>query len=133
MKIRTVTPVQRPASLRGALPRYQVFDRRMSPPMTVARFYRDPAYGDSVVFEVYDDVFREFLKEPVFEGKRFFWMIDVDADAPHDTRRAIVRPHPSPSPALQGEKSDPPLTLDDAVAACRSRDYHRVVETSDPV
>jgi hypothetical protein len=133
MKIRTVTPVQRPASLRGALPRYQVFDRRESPPMTVARFYRDPAYGDFVVFEVYDDIFREFLKEPTFEGKRFFWMIDVDADAPHDTRRAIVRSHPSPAPVLHGDKSDPQLTLDEAVEACRSRDYHWVVRASDPV
>lgn len=133
MKIRTVTPVHRPPSLRGVPPRYQVFDRRLSPPMTVGRFYRDPAFGDLVVVEVYDDVFREFLKEPSFERKRFFWMLDVDPAAAHDTRRSIVHPHPAPAPTPHGEKSDPLLTLDDAVATCRSRDYYRVVKTSDPV
>jgi hypothetical protein len=133
MKVRTVTPVHKPASLRGALPRYQVFDRRNSPPRSVARFYRDPAYGDLVVFEVYDDLFREFLKEELFQGKRFFWTLDVDPDAPHDTRHAIVRPHPMPAPVLQGAKSDPLLSLDDALAACRAREYYRVVTTSDPL
>jgi hypothetical protein len=133
MTLRTVTAVRRPPSLRGVPPRYEVFDRRESPPMTVAFFYRDPARGDLVVFEVYDDLFREFLKEPMFDGKRFFWTLDVDPDAPHDTRRAIVRPHPMPAPILHGEKGDPPLTLEEAVEACRSRAYHRVVRTSDPV
>jgi hypothetical protein len=133
MKIRTVTPVQRPASLRGVPPRYQVFDRRESPPMTVARFYRDPAYADFVVFEVYDDLFRELLKEPAFQGKRFFWLLDVDPDAPHDTRRAIVRSDPAPVPVLHGDKSDPLLDLDEARAILRARDYYRVVRTSDPV
>lgn len=133
MKIKTVTSVRRPVSLRGVLPRYQVFDRRLSPPMTVGRFYRDPAYGDLVVVEVYDDVFREFLKEPAFDGRRFFWMLDVEPDARHDTRRSIVRPDPVPEPILHGEKSDPLLSLDDLVALCRSRDYYRVIKTSDPV
>lgn len=102
--------------------------------MTVARFYRDPARGDMVVFEVYDDVFREFLKsEPPFHGRRFWWALDVDPDAPHDTRSSIVRPHPMPVPSLRGEKSDPPLSLEDAVAACAAPGFYRVVKTSDPV
>ncbi len=133
MKVRTVTPVQKPASLRGVPPRYQVFDRRISPPRSSARFYRDPAFGDLVVFEVYEDLFREFLKEPTFEGKRFFWTLDVHPGAPHDTRHAIVRPHPMPAPALHGAKGDPLLTLEDALAACGALPYYRVVRTSDPV
>ena len=133
MKVRTVTPVQKTASLRGVPPRYQVFDRRISPHKSAARFYRDPAFGDLVVFEVYDDPFREFLKEPTFDGKRFFWTLDVDPDASHDTRHTIVRPHPMPAPALHGAKGDSLLTLDDALAACRSREIYRVVRTSDPL
>jgi len=133
MKIRTVTPVHKPASLRGVPPRYQVFDRRKSPPMTVARFYRDPAYGDLVVFEVFDDPFRELLKRPPFSGTRFFWTLDVDPDAPHDTHAAIVRPHPMPAPTLHGAKGDPLLSMDDARAAIAGREYYRLIMTSDPV
>ncbi len=132
MNVRMSTQVKRPPSLPGVTPRYQVFDRRKSPPMTVARFYFDPVRG-GVVFEVYDDEFREFLKRaPGFEGKRFAWMLDVVPNAPHDTRHAVVRPHPMPVPADHGAPGDPPLTLEEAVQACSEREYFRVVHASDP-
>ncbi len=133
MTIRTVTPVHRPPSLRGVPPRYEVFDRRKSPPMAAGRLYCDPAFGDLVVIEVYDDDFREFLKGPPFAGRRFFWALDVDPDAPHDPRTAIIRPHPMPVPALHGGKSDPSLSLKDAVAGIAAREDYRVIRTSDPV
>lgn len=134
MPLVPVTPVHRPVSLRGAPPRFQIFDRRKSPPMTVARFYRDPERDDLVVFEVYDDVFREFLKlEEPFRGRRFAWMLDVEPDAPHDPRAAIIRPHPMPEPALHGANGDPALTLEEAIAACRAPGFYRIVRASDPV
>ncbi|MGH7570707.1 MAG: hypothetical protein ACREMK_02550 [Gemmatimonadota bacterium] len=132
MSVRMSTQVQRPPSLPGVPPRYQVFDRRKSPPMTVARFYFDPAQ-EGVVFEVYDDEFREFLKRaPAFAGKRFDWMLDVAPDAPHDTRHAVVRPHPMPVPADRGAPSDPALSLAGAVQACSELESFRVVHASDP-
>ena len=128
----TSSQMQKPPSLRGVVPRYQVFDRRKDPPMTVAVFYHDPAQG-GIVFEVYDDVFREFLKEePAFRGKRFDWMLDVHPDAPHDTRSAVVEPHPMPAPADRGSSDDPALTLEEAVAACNALAHYRVIRTSDP-
>lgn len=132
MSVRMSTQVRRPPSLPGVVPRYQVFDRRKSPPMSVARFYFDPA-RDGVVFEVYDDEFREFLKQsPALEGRRFDWILDVDPDAPHDTRRAVVRPHPMPLPADHGEPGDAPLTLEEAIRACSRVESFRVVRASDP-
>jgi hypothetical protein len=100
----------------------------------VARIYRDPQQDGLVVFEVYDDLFREFLKEEeAFRGKRFAWLIDVDPDAPHDTRVAIVQPHPLPELGFRGNEGYPVLDLDAAVEACKAVDYYRVVRTSDPV
>jgi len=132
MTPRTLTMVRRPPSLRGVPPRYQVFDRRMSPPMTVGRFYFDPE-RDAVVFEVYDDEFREFLKrEPAFSARRFDWMLDVEPDAPHDPRVAIVRPEPMPVPERHGEEDAVPLTLEEAVEELRGKEYYRVILTSDP-
>ncbi|MGH7549931.1 MAG: hypothetical protein ACREMD_04590 [Gemmatimonadota bacterium] len=132
MSVRMSTQVQPPPSLPGVPPRYQVFDRRKSPPMTVARFYFDPVQ-DGVVFEVYDDEFREFLKRARgLEGKRFDWMLDVAPDAPHDTRHAVVRPHPMPVPTDHGAPGDPALTLEEAIQACSEREYFRVVHASDP-
>jgi hypothetical protein len=111
---------RKPPALRGVPPRYQVFDRRTDPPATVSVFYFDPEL-EGVVFEVYDDDFREFLKrDSAFEGKRFDWVIDVDPDAPHDPRSAIIHP-------------DPSLSLDQAVAATRTVDRYRVIQTSDPL
>ena len=132
MTVRMHTQFRQPSSPPGVPPRFQVFDRRKNPPMTVARFYFDPAQ-DGVVFEVYDDEFREFLKRaPRLEGKRFDWMLDVDPDAPHDTRRAVVRPHPMPVPVDRGRPGDPALTLDEAVEICSRKEFFRVVRTSDP-
>lgn len=132
MSVRMSTQVKQPPSLPGIPPRYQVFDRRKSPPMTVARFYFDPA-RDGIVFEVYDDEFREFLKRaPGLEDKRFDWMLDVAPDAPHDTRSAVVRPHPMPLPAEHGQPGDPPLTLEEAVEICSEPQYFRLVRASDP-
>ena len=79
MRLRTLTMVRRPPSPRGVPPRYQVFDRRKQPPMTIGVFYR---IRETVVFEVYDD-FREFLKQEL-DGRRFDWILDVDPDAPGD-------------------------------------------------
>lgn len=126
------TQVKRPPSMPGIPPRYQVFDRRKSPPMTVARFYFDPCQ-EGVVFEVYDDEFREFLKRaPGLEGRRFDWVLDVAVDAPHDTRRSVVRPHPMPVPVDRGGSGDPPLTLEEAIAICEEPGTFRVVRASDP-
>ena len=134
MRLQTMPSVRRPPSLHGVPPRYQVFDRRKSPPMSVARIYRDPRYDGLVLFEVYSDPFREFLKnERAVRGKRFAWLIDVDPNAPHDTRAAIVRPHPMPRAEIRGAPDDPPLELDAAVEACAAVGYHRVVRTSDPL
>jgi hypothetical protein len=109
-----------------------VFDRRLDPPMTVGLFYFDPA-REAVVFEVYDDVFREFLKQaPALAGKRFDWMLDVAADAPHDPRYAVVRPSPIPVATDHGSEDAPALTLEEAVAACAAADNYRVIRTSDP-
>ena len=133
MPPRTLTMVRRPPSLRGILPRYQVFDRRKSPPMTVATFYRD-LQGDTVVFEVYDDEFRELLKQdPALSGKRFAWMIDVAADAPGDTITEIVRPTPMPAAVRRGPADTPALTIDEALAAVERVGDYRVIRTSDPV
>ena len=132
MSVRMSTQVQRPPSRPGIPPRYQVFDRRKSPPMTVARFYFDPR-EEGVVFEVYDDQFREFLKRaPGLAGKRFDWMLDVAVDAPHDTRLSVVRPHPMPVPADHGGPDDPPLTLEEAIRICEEPGTFRVVRASDP-
>lgn len=131
-RLETRSQVRQPAMLRGVPPRYQVFDRRQEPPMTVARFYFDPQQA-GVVFEVYDDLFREFLKrEPAFANKRFDWELDVAPDAPHDTRVAVVQPDPVPLPTDRGAPTDPALTLDEAVAACSTPDFYRVIRTSDP-
>lgn len=100
--------------------------------MTVARLYFDPL-REGVLFEVYDDEFREFLKRaPGLEGKRFDWMLDVAPDAPHDTRRAVVRPHPMPVAADRGRPGDPALTLEEAVEVLGREESFRVVRTSDP-
>ena len=100
--------------------------------MSVARFYFDPRQ-DGVVFEVYDDEFREFLKQaPGLAGKRFDWMLDVAVDAPHDTRRSVVRPHPMPVPVGRGDPDDPPLTLEEAILICEEPATFRVVRASDP-
>ena len=132
MSVRMSTQVQCPPSRPGVPPRYQVFDRRKSPPMTVARFYFDPTQ-DGVVFEVYDDEFREFLKQaPGLAGKRFDWLLDVAPDAPHDTRRSVVRPHPMPAPADRGRPGDPQLTLEEAIRICEELESYRVVRASDP-
>lgn len=132
MALETLSQVRQPLMLHGVPPRYQVFDRRKNPPQTVARFYHDPGRG-GVVFEVYDDLFREFLKrEPAFDGRRFDWVLDVAPDAPHDTRVSVVRPHPMPVAADRGAPDDPPLTLDEAVSACARPGFYRVIRTSDP-
>ena len=69
--------VRRPPSLFGVPPRYEVFDRRLSPPMAAGRLYRREP-GGPVVVEVYDDLLREYLKrEPPFDGARFEWVLDV--------------------------------------------------------
>lgn len=131
MSPRTLTMVRRPPSLRGVPPRYQVFDRRKSPPMTVCRFWFDPRL-DGIVFEVYDDEFREVLKrEPPFAERRFDWMLDVEPDAPHGTEGAIVRPEPMPVPERHGGNASA-LTLEEAVEALRGRECYRVIRTSDP-
>jgi hypothetical protein len=124
---------RKPTALRGVPPRYQVFDRRIDPPATVSVFYLDPD-RDGVVFEVYDDDFREFLKrDSAFEGKRFEWVIDVDPDAPHDPRSSIIRPDPMPEPSDRGTENDTSLSLDQAVAATKTVDRYRVIQTSDPL
>lgn len=133
MSPRTLTMVRRPPMLRGVLPRYQVFDRRKRPPMTVSVFYVDPD-RDAVVFEVYEDRFREFLKRsPGLRRKRFDWMIDVDPDAPGDTISEIVRPGPIPIPERRGGEDAPRLTLEEAVEAMKTDSFYRVIRTSDPV
>ena len=133
MPTRTLTMVRRPPSLRGVPPRYQVFDRRKRPPMTVGMFYRDP-HEDTVVFEVYDDEFREFLKQdPAFGGRRFDWMIDVASDAPGDTITEIVRPTPMPARTRRGSANAPALTLEEALAAVKRVGDYRVIRTSDPL
>ena len=133
MTPRTLTMVPRPPSLRGVPPRYPVFDRRKNPPMTVGRFYADPGVG-GVVFEVYEDELREFLKrEPALRGKRFAWMLDVDPDAPGDTISALVRPEPMPVPEPHGAADGALLSLADALAAFRDQPGYRVIHTSDPV
>ena len=133
MQPRTLTMVQRPPSLRGIPPRYQVFDRREQPPMTVGLFYWDPS-GDTVVFEVYDDKFREFLKQdPALGGRRFDWMIDVASDAPGDTITEIVRPAPMPGRTRRGSANAPALTLEEALAAVQRVRGYRVIRTSDPL
>jgi hypothetical protein len=120
-----------PPSLRGVPPRYQIFDRSKHPPMTVGVFYSD---RDAVVFEVYEDEFREFLKrEPALSGKRFDWMLDVAPDAPGDTISAIVRPKPMPVPERHGSENAPSLTLEEAVEVVRGNERYRVIRTSDPV
>ena len=101
--------------------------------MTVGMFYRDPT-GNTVVFEVYDDEFREFLKhDPALGGKRFEWMIDVPPDAPGDTITGIVRPAPMPAPTRRGTANAPPLTLEEALAATKRVADYRVIRTSDPL
>ena len=133
MPPRTLTMVRRPPSLRGIPPRYQVFDRRKRPPMTVGTFYGDPR-EDAVVFEVYDDEFREFLKQdPALGGRRFDWMIDVAPDAPGDTITEIVRPAPMPARARRGSANAPHLTLEEALAAVQRVGDYRVIRTSDPL
>ena len=133
MQPRTLTMVRRPPSLRGIPPRYQVFDRRKRPPMTVAVFYRD-AFGETVIFEVYDDEFREFLKgDPALGGKRFQWMIDVPPDAPGDTITEIVRPAPMPAPARRGSENASALTIEEALAAVQHVGDYRVIRTSVPL
>jgi hypothetical protein len=133
MQPRTLTMVRRPPSLRGVPPRYQVFDRRMQPPMTVARFYRD-ADQDGVVFEVYEDDFRELLKrEPALAGTRFTWLLDVDPDSPGDTISAVVRPEPMPVPETRGDPDARKLTLEEALETFRGNERYRVTRTSDPL
>ncbi|HET7691813.1 MAG TPA: hypothetical protein VFM44_01855 [Gemmatimonadota bacterium] len=100
--------------------------------MTVGMFYGDA--GDAVVFEVYDDEFREFLKQdPALGGKRFAWMIDVPPDAPGDTITEIVRPAPMPSLALHGSENASALTIEEALAAVKRVGDYRVTRTSDPL
>lgn len=124
--------VRDPSALRGVPPRYQVFDRRVNPPRTVSVFYFDPGL-DCVVFEVYDDDFREFLKRAaLFPERRFGWMLDVAPDAPADPREALVHPDPMPATVMHGAEESVPLTLDEAVSACREADFYVVIRTSDP-
>lgn len=133
MQPRTVTMVRRPPSLRGVPPRYQVFDRRKRPPMTVARFYAD-VERDGVVFEVYEDDFRELLKrEPALAARRFTWLLDVDPDSPGDTISAVVRPEPMPVPETRGVPDAPKLTLEEALEALGGRERYRIIQTSDPL
>lgn len=133
MSLRTLTMVRRPPSRRGVPPRYQVFDRRKQPPMTVGVFYRDPK-RETVVFEVYEDEFREFLKrDSDLARRRFDWTLDVDPDAPGDTISAIVRPAPMPVPARRGPVDASPLTLEEALEAVKKNDLYRVIRTSDPL
>ena len=133
MLLETKTQVRRPNGLRGVLPRYQVFDRRLAPPMTVAVFYHRDAAREIVVCEVYDDLFREFLlQDSAFAGRRFDWVIDVAADAPHDTRHAIIPSAPMPATTAHGAATGDALTLDAAVAACEAVAHYRVIQTSDP-
>lgn len=132
MTLRATTPVRRHPTLAGIPPRYQVFDRRKSPPQTVGRLFRSKD-RDALVIVVYDDMFREFLKrEEPFAARHFDWVLDVAPDAAHDTRSAVIRPHPMPSPTHHAEAAEP-LTLEEAVEALRERDFYRVVRTSDPV
>lgn len=101
--------------------------------MTVGMFYRDPA-RDAVVFEVYDDEFREYLKnDPGLDGKRFAWVIDVAPDAPGDTITEVVRPAPMPAPTRRGPAEAPALTIEEALAAVEHVTDYRVIRTSDPV
>ena len=133
MTLRTLTMVRRPPSRRGVPPRYQVFDRRKQPPMTVGVFYLDPK-RDAVVFEVYEDDFREVLKQnPKLGGRRFDWLLDVDPNAPGDTISAIVRPAPMPVVTRRGPVDAPALTLDEALEAVKEIEYYRVIRTSDPL
>jgi hypothetical protein len=133
MSLRTTTMVRRPPARRGVPPRYQVFDRRKRPPVTVGVFYRSPDQ-DAVLFEVYEDEFREFLKrQPGLGGKRFEWMLDVDANAPGDTISAIVRPKPMPIPERHGGEDTAKLTLEDALEAVRAEPRYWVIRTSDPL
>lgn len=133
MSLRTLTMVRRPPSRRGVPPRYQVFDRRNQPPMTVGVFYRDPK-RETVVFEVYQDEFREFLKrDSELGGRRFDWLLDVDPDAPGDTISEIVRPAPMPVAARRGPVDAPALTLEEAVEAVKRDENYRVIRTSDPL
>lgn len=125
--------IRHPPSLRGVPPRYQVFDRGKSPPRTVGRMYFAPERR-AVAVEVYDDLFREFLKrEEPFASRRFDWLLDVPEDAPHDTRVAVVEPSPMPELACHGAKDAPRLTLEEAVDALREASVYRVVRASDPV
>jgi len=122
---------RRPSSLRGIPPRYQVFDRTKNPPRTVGTVYVDPDRG-SVVIEVYDDGLREILKrEEPFRSRDFDWILDVDVDAPHDSRAAIIRVDPAPEPA--SHPGDEPLALDEAIGGLSEIERYRVVRTSDPV
>jgi hypothetical protein len=101
--------------------------------MTVGVFYRDPR-EDTVVFEVYDDDFREFLKQdPALGGRRFEWMIDVAPDAPGDTITEIVRPSPMPGRTRRGSANAPALTLEEALTAVQRVRRYRVILTSDPL
>ena len=101
--------------------------------MTVCRFYRDPE-RDAVVFEVYEDDLRNLLKRsPALRGRRFYWMLDVDPDAPGDTVSAVVRPEPMPAPEPHGPSDAPKLTLDEAERAFDGLDVYRVIRTSDPL
>lgn len=122
---------RRPSSLRGTPPRYQVFDRTKNPPRTVGTVYVDPDRR-SVVIEVYDDGLREILKrEEPFRSRDFDWILDVDVDAPHDTRAAIIRVNPAAGPTDHpGGES---LALEDAVEGLSNVEGYRVVRTSDPV
>ncbi|MDX1661618.1 MAG: hypothetical protein R3326_07490 [Gemmatimonadota bacterium] len=133
MTLHATTPVRRHPTLWGIPPRYQVFDRRKSPPQSVGRVFRAED-RDAVVVVVYDDVFREFLKrEEPFASRHFDWVLDVAPDAPHDTRGAeIVRPNPMPSPTHRAEDAKL-LTLEEAVDGLREPGFYRVVRTSDPV
>lgn len=132
MTLEATTPVRRHPTLEGVPPRFQVFDRRKSPPRSVGRVFRAAGEGPVVVV-VYDDVFREFLKrEEPFASTAFDWVLDVAPDAAHDTRASVIRPHPMPSPTShQGEAE--PLTLEAAVEGLGEREFYRVVRTSDPV
>lgn len=101
--------------------------------MTVSVFYVDPDQ-DAVVFEVYEDGFREYLKQaPGLRGKRFDWMLDVDPNAPDDTISEIVIPGPMPAPEAHGGDGAPGLTLEEAIDAIKADSLYWVIRTSDPV
>ena len=99
--------------------------------MTIGVFYRDPK-RETVVFEVYQDDFREFLKQEL-DGRRFDWILDVDPDAPGDTISAIVRPAPMPIPARRRPHGRAGADARGSARGGEESEFYRVIRTSDPL